>query len=233
MFLGNKLKAVTFSFDDAVTQDQRLIEIFNKYNLKCTFNINFGNLGRADSLIREGVTVAHVKPQAYEIENIYKGHEVAGHTLTHPPLNKLNDEDIIREVEQDRIMLSKLVGYEVVGMAYPNGTSAYEERVGKLIKEHTGIKYARLTTSTFNFEPQTDLIEFQPTVYFHKETEKAFELAEKFINLKPEKEQIFYIWAHAYEFDIHNTWAEFERFCALISNKPDIFYGTNKEVLLK
>ncbi len=232
MFPDNKLKAVTFSFDDAVTQDQRLIEIFNKYNLKCTFNINSGLLGRADSLIREDVTVAHVKPQAYEIENIYKGHEVAAHTLTHPSLNKLSDSDIIREVEQDRIMLSKIMGYEVCGMAYPNGSHAYEERVGKLIKEHTGIKYARLTTSTFSFDKQADLIEFQPTVYFHKETKEAFELAEKFINLKPEKEQIFYIWAHAYEFDIHNTWADFERFCALIANKDDIFYGTNKEVLL-
>ena len=33
-------KAITFSFDDAVTQDIRLIELLNKYNLKCTFNVN-------------------------------------------------------------------------------------------------------------------------------------------------------------------------------------------------
>ena len=33
-------KAITFSFDDGVTQDIRLIELLNKYNLKCTFNIN-------------------------------------------------------------------------------------------------------------------------------------------------------------------------------------------------
>ena len=30
-----KMKAVTFSYDDGVTQDQRLISLFNKYNLKC------------------------------------------------------------------------------------------------------------------------------------------------------------------------------------------------------
>ena len=34
-----KKKAITFSFDDGVTQDIRLVEIFNKYGLKCTFNI--------------------------------------------------------------------------------------------------------------------------------------------------------------------------------------------------
>ena len=49
MFDG-KLKALTFSFDDGITQDQRLIEIFNKYNLKCTFNINSELLGKAGSL---------------------------------------------------------------------------------------------------------------------------------------------------------------------------------------
>ena len=35
---NGKKKAVTFSFDDGVTQDIRLIEIFNKYGLKGTFN---------------------------------------------------------------------------------------------------------------------------------------------------------------------------------------------------
>ena len=34
MWQGKK-KAVTFSFDDGVTQDIRLIEILNKYGLKC------------------------------------------------------------------------------------------------------------------------------------------------------------------------------------------------------
>lgn len=56
MFQG-KMKAVTFSYDDAVTQDQRLIRIFNKYGLKCTFNLNSGLLGTPGSLLREGVTV--------------------------------------------------------------------------------------------------------------------------------------------------------------------------------
>ena len=33
MFQG-KMKAVTFSYDDGVTQDQRLIRLFDKYGLK-------------------------------------------------------------------------------------------------------------------------------------------------------------------------------------------------------
>ena len=42
---NNKNKAVTFSFDDGVTQDKRLVEILNKYNLKATFNLNSALLG--------------------------------------------------------------------------------------------------------------------------------------------------------------------------------------------
>ena len=49
---NGKMKAITFSYDDAVTQDIRLIEIFNKYNLKSTFNLNSGFLGFQNSLIR-------------------------------------------------------------------------------------------------------------------------------------------------------------------------------------
>lgn len=32
--ISGKNKFITFSYDDGVTQDKRLIEIFNKYNLK-------------------------------------------------------------------------------------------------------------------------------------------------------------------------------------------------------
>ena len=37
---GGRSKAVTFSYDDGVVQDIRLSQIFDKYGLKGTFNIN-------------------------------------------------------------------------------------------------------------------------------------------------------------------------------------------------
>ena len=231
MFNG-KMKAVTFSYDDGVTQDQRLIRILDKYGLKCTFNLNSGLLGRPGSLIREDVTVAHVKPRACEVRGIYEGHEIAVHTLTHPALSNLSDEDVVREVEEDRIALSELAGYEVVGMAYPGGTHVMNEHVADLIRTRTGVKYARTTTSTHNFDLQQNLHIFNPSVYHHVEWDKLFELGERFISLKTDVPQIYYIWGHAYEFDIHGDWERFEEFCRLISGHDDIFYGTNREVLL-
>ncbi len=228
MFNGKK-KAITFSYDDAVTQDVRLIEILNRYGLKATFNLNSGLLGTDNTLIREGMKINHNKVQAQDIAKIYKGHEVAAHTLTHPHLPPLPDAEVIRQVEQDRLALSELVGYEVVGMAYPGGGMNNDDRVARLIKNHTGIQYARTIALGYSFEPQENLYRYKPTA-FHLDFKDNYRLAEEFF--KPETEGVFYIWGHAYEFDIHDTWDEFEKFCKFISGREDVFYGTNKEILL-
>ena len=116
MFNG-KNKALTFSYDDGREQDARLIGIFNKYNLKATFNLNSEILA---------------KPE--DVKYIYDGHEVAVHTLNHPYLPDIEDDaEIIRQVEKDRENLSELVGYEVLGMAYPFGAPTCYDRVADII----------------------------------------------------------------------------------------------------
>ncbi len=228
MFHGKK-KAITFSYDDAVTQDIRLIEILDKYGLKATFNLNSALLGAPGELIREGVRVDHNKIAPEKIAEVYKNHEVAAHTKTHPGLPYLSDAEVISEVEEDRLRLSELCGYEVVGMAYPGGGMNNNDRVEDLIRNHTGIKYARTISLGYSFRPQTNLYRYKPTA-FHLSFEENYRLAEDFF--KAETEGVFYIWGHAYEFDIHNTWDKFEQFCEFISGKEDVFYGTNKEILL-
>lgn len=227
---NGKKKAITFSYDDGVTQDIRLMELFNKYGLKCTFNLNSGFLGQSGELLREGVYVRHDKIAPELVRGVYEGHEVATHAVTHPDLTKLSDEEIIREIEDDRIRLSELVGYDVVGHAYPFGTC--DRRVADILDTRTGVKYARTVKSTYNFDIQTDLQLFNPTVYHHREMDEMFRLGEKFINLKTDEPKLFYIWGHAYEFDIHNDWKRFEEFLEMISGREDIFYGTNAECLL-
>lgn len=230
MYQGKK-KAITFSYDDGVTQDVRLIEIFNKYGLKATFNLNSEFLGRSNTLVRDGQTITHNKNRAEDVRYIYDGHEVAAHTLTHPLLQLIaDDNEIIRQVEQDRINLSELAGYEVVGMAYPGGGPNHDERVARIIRDHTGIKYVRDVETTMSFTPYENLYRFRGTIYHHGQWDKLFEMGERFLQAE---EGLFYIWGHAYEFDIFpERWQKFEEFCQMISGKPDIFYGTNKEVLL-
>ena len=230
---SGKLKAITFSYDDAVTQDIDFIELLNKYNLKATFNINSELLGEKGILIRENKRISHYKIHPSDVKDLYTGHEVAVHTLTHPRLPDIaDDNEVIRQVEQDRLNLSELVGYEVIGMAYPCGGVNNDDRVAKLIKENTGVKYSRTITFTHDFEPQENLYRYNPTVY-HLDFDKMIELGEKFIDLNPSTPQIFCVMGHSYEFDYYSEFrAKFEDFLKLISNKDDIFYGTNKEILL-
>lgn len=228
------MKYVTFSFDDGVIQDERLIALLNKYNLKATFNLNSSLLGLKGGWELNGKFVNHTKVLPTQVKELYKGHEVAVHTLTHPNLTWEEDATVVYQVEEDRKQLSHLVGYEVVGMAYPCGGVNNDDRVAAIIKEQTGVKYARTITSTFSFDLPKNLHRLDPTVYIC-EIDKMFELAEKFSSLEADKSQLFYIWGHAYEFDVMDdiTWERFEDFCKLISNKGDIFYGTNKEVLTR
>jgi len=231
MFNG-KLKAITFSYDDGITQDRRLINIFNRYGLKATFNLNSARLGQAGSLIREDMTIAHCKSRACEAPQIYQGHEIAAHTLTHPFLPNLSDEDVIREVEEDRLALSEIAGYEVVGMAYPGGGINYNDRVSKLIRENTGIRYARTTVTTNSFDIEPDLFQYRPTLYHLDGWDTLMETGRKFLDLETDTPQVLYIWGHSYEFDYYDTWGIFEEFCRMIAFRNDIFYGTNKEILL-
>ncbi len=226
---NNKLKAITFSYDDATVQDKRLVKLLNKYNIKATFNVNSLLLGKEAEIVREGVKINHTKINASEVKDLYEGHEIAVHTLTHPYLQKLEEKDVIYQVEQDRKNLEALAGYEISGMAYPNDANNIDA-VAKILKEKTKIKYARTTFATHNFDLQDNLYIFNPTVH-HVDFDALFPLGEKFIQLKPNLPQLFYIWGHSFEFDIHNTWDKFEEFLQMISNKDDIFYGTNSEVL--
>lgn len=229
----HKKKAVTFSFDDGVTQDIRMVELLNKYGLFATFNVNSEALATRGILDRRGKRISHYKLHPEDVKFVYDGHEVAVHTLTHPLLPAIKDEnEIIRQVEKDRENLSDLVGYEVIGMAYPCGGENNDDRVAEIIKNNTGVKYARTIKSVYDFEPQTNLFRFNPSVYY-LEFDKMMELGRKFVELKTDTPQIFYIWGHSFEMDYEEDyWVKFEEFLKLISGKEDIFYGTNKEVLL-
>ncbi len=232
MWEGKK-KAITFSFDDGVTQDVRMIEILDKYGLKCTFNLNSGWLGLKKELAIGGAPVTHDKLLPEQIRETYKNHEVAAHTLYHRNLTTLTEQEIIEAVEEDRKELEKLVGYPIAGMAYPCGGVNNDDRVAEVLRKYTKIRYARTITSSYNFKKQSNLLRFNPTVHFY-DKEKLFALAKAFIELEPTEDSLFYVWGHSYEMDGNTVipWEEFERFCAYISGKEDIFYGTNAQVLL-
>lgn len=224
-------KYFTLSYDDGVTQDIRLVEIFNRYGLKCTFNLNSGRFGTDGEVQMGGKKITHNKVEAAAVAEIYAGHEVATHSLTHPSLPALEASQIIAEVRGDRLELSRLVGYEVNGHAYPGGH--YDERVARILKNDCGIRYARTVKSTFDFCRPTELLMWNPTCR-HGDVGVP-ELLDKFIQAEPtDSDLLFYLWGHSYELDFGNelnSWEYIERLCERIAGKSDIIYCTNGEFL--
>ena len=234
MWQGKK-KALTFSFDDGVKQDLRLIKILNKYGLKATFNINSLCLGKKGAVWVSGKKVKHDKVSERQLA-LYKGHEIAAHTLTHPFLTSLDEEGIVYEVEEDRKNLERLTGQKVVGMAYPGGGVNHDERVAEVISRRTSICYARTIISTDSLAVEReDLFRYHPTC--HILAENLDEIVDEFLSYDGEK-ALLYIWGHAYELDAGNAnpngmgWKKFDALCKKLSQKADIFYATNAEILL-
>ena len=213
-FPEGKFKVLTMSYDDGTRSDRRLIEIFNKFGIKGSFHLNAGVADGFDSKI----------PLA-EVKELYKGHEVSGHTYTHPTIARCPMPLVIQQILKDRAGLEKACGYAVRGLSYPN-RSVSPEIVNLL--PHCGIEYARTGNSTGGFSMPDNFLLWNPTCH-HKEN--LLELGRKFVGLnKPWYLFMMYVWGHSYEFDNDNNWELIEEFCKMAGGQDNIWYATNIEI---
>lgn len=217
-------KFVTFSYDDGIVQDKRLVDIFNKYGMKCTFNLNSGIMSPESCWEHKGIAVRRMTRE--EIGDMYNGHEIACHFKTHACPSELSEEELEDEIGQDIQSLSESFGCDILGGAYPYGV--YNDTTVNILKKH-GIKYFRTVETTGEFDVPEDMLRLKATC--HHNDERLFEYAESFIAAKPEKPMVFYVWGHSYEFDGDGNWDRIERLCKLLAGCEDVFFGTNAQVL--
>ena len=211
VFKDGKTKAVTFSYDDGRINDIRLAELFKKYNLKATFNLNSSNLGKPNYITAE---------QVKKISD--DGFEIAVHTVTHPFLETLPDDQIFAEIFNDRLALEAITGKIINGMAYPYGT--FDERVKRIAKS-AGINYSRTTRNQYTCIPG-DFLEW-PTTCHHKDLPSF--LDETYNNIGW-RLYIVYVWGHSYEFVTEEDWQTFEDCLKTLAFKDDTWYATNGEI---
>lgn len=219
-------KAFTMSYDDGIESDRKLVDIINYYKIKCTFNLNSGLIGDGGSWKDKDFEVRRLPLEG--LKELYAGHEIAVHGTKHLAPPELSDEELKEELLTDKQRLGELFGEVPVGMAYAYG--AYDDRTVEYLAS-IGIKYARTVCDAGSFDMQTDLLRFKPTC--HHQNENVFELIDDFVNLSSDKPQIFYLWGHSYEFDGNDNWDRLEKICESIAGHDDIFFGTNREVLLR
>ena len=209
-------KAITLSYDDGRSFDRKMIKILNEYGIKCTFNLFSGSIGRNQQFVSSD-----------EIEELYAGHEVAAHSLTHPHLQTLDIAGIVYQIMKDRENLENFVKRPVRGFAYPFSLCEKSGMIDAI--SACGVKYARTTVSNYSFDLQYDLLRFKPTC--HQADSRLPELAEKFFapdDPKRVKLKLFYIWGHSYEYE--NNWEKLDNMCKLIGNHNDVWYATNIEI---
>jgi len=229
LFPQGKSKALILSNDDGTIADRKLVKLMNDYGLKGTFHLNSNKLDTKGYLAKG------------EIKNLFSGHEVSVHSANHPGLSGMSKIDIVYEVIEDRKELEKLTGITVRGMAYPFGS--YDNVVLEAING-LGIEYARTVADTYNFSIPKDFLIWHPSIhqfgkaYFipndsandKKELASFYKLVGDFI--KSDTLALLDVWGHSWENEgAGNKWVEMENFFKLISNRKDIHYTTQIDLV--
>ncbi len=215
---GGARRVLTMSYDDGNYEgDKRLVGIFNKYGIKGTFHLNGQNY------MPGGWGYDKIE----ELKELYKGHEVSMHALTHPFLECLPKSEVVYEMQKDREVLEGLAGYPVRGMSYPYGGHTKTVRD---VFEVLDIKYARTVRSTNGFSFPENFLEWHPTC--HHKSDILTKLG-TFSRVSTKYVPMFYVWGHSYEFNQENTtftWEGIEEFCEAASKLEDVWFATNAEV---
>ena len=213
-FPGGRHKALTLSYDDGKIADRRLVKTMNQHGIRGTFHLNAGKFGKDGRI------------EADEVANLYAGHEISAHSLTHPTLTRLPQELVVQQLLEDRRGLETLAAYPVRGMSYPNG--AVNPVLASTLP-HLGLAYARTTMSTGKFDLPDDWYRWPATCH-HNENLMAH--AHQFNALsKIHMPYLFYVWGHSYEFDNDSNWEIIEDFCTLMGARAEVWYATNIEIV--
>lgn len=223
-FPQGKAKAMSFSYDDGVKADKKLVKILDKYGLKGTFNLN--------NLLFDCENW-HGRMNEEETYKTFSGgnHEVAIHGARHIFLDKVPLAEAANEILQNRLYLENKFKKIVRGMAY--AYNGYNDKIIEMLKT-LGVAYSRTTESTHSFDIPQNWLKLNPTC--HHSDAALNSLADKFFGSSPENEfkhrepWFFLVWGHSYEFDDNNNWHIIEGLAQRAAKAQDVWYATCGEI---
>ncbi len=213
------MKYFIFSIDDGTVYDQKVIEIFNRYHIKGTFNLNSGLNDFVWYLNDMPIVRLNLRDNA----DLYKGHEVASHSLTHPHLTMCPGEIIVKEVGEDITNLRDRFNRDITTFAFPFEDS--DERCVDIIKHLHNIKCIRHSQIDQSFKFPEDLYHIKITSL---DVNEAVELVDKFI--ENEEAELFVFVSHAYDFEVNQTYDKLEELCQKVTSNDDIKVITMSEL---
>ena len=227
-FPGGRDRVFTLSYDDAVDTDADLIKILEKYNVKCTFNIN-GGMFNSEDAVRPPEN-SHFRLPRSRIREVYDHPlcEVATHGFVHPRYETLTADRALADILADRRELESIFERPIRGHAYPYGT--YTAETIEVLRL-AGIAYARTSKETHDLKLPTNWLRWDATC--HHSVYDMPELIDRFLNEEvpaDEDGRLFYIWGHSCEFREDKNWYVIEDILEKVSGKDEVWYATNIDI---
>ncbi len=217
---NGKAKAFNISYDDGVLQDIRFVELLNKYGIKGTFNLNSGLMQEEFAWTHEsGLVVKRLSERT--AAGLYEGHEVASHTLTHPYMDDLSEEQVLYQLTKDKENLERLFRRPVNGFAVP--FTYYSDLIAQCARK-AGFQYARISEEGNTFQIPSDVYSWR-SGKFHWAPD-----LEDFVDsfLKTSRElAVCQIAGHSYDLDVYQMWDRMEQIMQRVSRADDVLPMTH------
>ena len=193
-------KIFLISFDDGTVWDRRFVELLNKYGMKATFNLNSG----LEDFVWHYEDRFPVRRQILaDTVALYRGHEVASHSLHHHWLNTLTPPQLAWEVGEDCAALKKLFHLEEIGFGVP--FTACGEREIRIIRKF--LRYIRLSEFSDSFAPPEDPYHTPIHALYNQPDirQRIARFAESTLPLS-----LFVMAGHSYELEVLDHWGYME-----------------------
>ena len=212
------MKQFVFAIDDGTVFDKKVIDIFNKYGIRATFNLNSGLQDYV--WFKDWLEVRRLRLE--ENKSIYDGHEVASHSLTHPYLTSLSDEDVYREVKEDIENLRHIFCRDIESFSFP--FDGYDERTINAIKS-LGITHVILPAIDDSFHRPIDTFHIKATSW---NIDDALNKVRRFI--EDEQAELFVYLSHSYDYEYEGNYDKLEELCQIVSSNKDIIIINVKDI---
>jgi peptidoglycan/xylan/chitin deacetylase (PgdA/CDA1 family) len=201
-------KIFLISFDDGTVWDRRFVELLNKYNMKSTFNLNSG----LEDFVWYYEDRFPVRRQILaETVELYKGHEVASHSLHHHWLNTLTPPQLSYEVGDDCAALKALFGLNEIGFGVP--FTACGQREFNIIRKF--VRYIRLSEFSDSFAPPADPYHI-PIHALYNQPDVREKIA--FFAKSELPVSLFVMAGHSYELEVLDHWGYMEELLQYIQS---------------
>lgn len=200
-------KYFLLSFDDGTVYDKRFVQLLNQYGIKGTFNLNSG---LEDFVWYYEDKFPIRRHTLSEVGDLYRGHEIASHSLHHHWLNTLTPPQLSREIGEDCDALKKMFGLQEIGFGVP--FTACGAREIKILRKY--VRYIRLSEFSDTFALPKD--PYHIPIHGLYNDADIREKITLFAGSALEN-ALFVMAGHSYELEVLDHWEYMERLLQFIS----------------